>query len=587
VTAAGALTGVVVSIAAQVGGTGVAAAAAPVIHAVGTLVTHTNQPSVAQEQVAVSPAAAGDLLAVAVETKFPNGLPAFTVASMTGGGVTHWAKAFSYQTQDGVYGQELWWGTVTQPGNATLTVDYSTGSANGNTESATSVDVQEFSSSAGAATIWSVDQFGKVDGTTPSTAPTYPTLGPSNPSNAEAYFGYMAVPQSVGAGSTPGVVYQSDVRANQVVYDPSVSGSITPTSSSAGTTWASIGMLVGASTGTADTTAPSVPTGLAVSGTPTSSSVSLSWSASSDNSGGSGVAGYRVFRDGSATPLNSSLVTATSYADTTVSGPKTYSYTVAAVDQAGNQSAPSAPVSVSTPGPSGGSGSDRLTAGQQLATGQSLASPDGRYRLIMQTDGNLVVYAPGQRPLWNSHTGGHTGARAVMQTDGNVVVYDGGGRALWSSDTWGYSGSQLVLQSDGNLVLYSSSSAALWFTGWDRGAGAPNDVLLPGQQLTAGQGLTSANGQYTLVMQSDGNVVEYTASGRALWNTGTWGRSGVRLKQQFDGNLVAYDPNRQALWNSTTWGQPNDRLIVQNDGNVVLYAAAGPALWSSRYGRTY
>ena len=60
-----------------------------------------------------------------------------------------------------------------------------------------------------------------------------------------------------------------------------------------------------------DTAAPSVPGDLAVSGV-TSSSISLSWRASTD-AGGSGVAGYRIYRDGSATPLAS--VTGTTFTD--------------------------------------------------------------------------------------------------------------------------------------------------------------------------------------------------------------------------------------------------------------------------------
>ena len=46
-----------------------------------------------------------------------------------------------------------------------------------------------------------------------------------------------------------------------------------------------------------DTTAPSVPGGLA--GTRTANSIALSWSPSTDNTGGSGLAGYDVYRNGS------------------------------------------------------------------------------------------------------------------------------------------------------------------------------------------------------------------------------------------------------------------------------------------------
>ncbi|MGY1620124.1 PKD domain-containing protein [Geodermatophilus sp. SYSU D00691] len=96
-----------------------------------------------------------------------------------------------------------------------------------------------------------------------------------------------------------------------------------------------------------DSTAPQgppTPTGLAVSGTPTASQVGLGWNAST------GATGYRVYRNGSATPLNPAPVTGTAYTDTTVSGGTTYSYTVSAVDGTGAESPRSSPVTVTTPG---------------------------------------------------------------------------------------------------------------------------------------------------------------------------------------------------------------------------------------------
>jgi hypothetical protein len=61
-------------------------------------------------------------------------------------------------------------------------------------------------------------------------------------------------------------------------------------------------------------------------------------------------------------------------------------------------------------------------------------------RLYLQTDGNLVWYQPGknggQVPVWNSGTQG-TGptTNLVMQNDGNLVLYDLWHRMLWSSKT--------------------------------------------------------------------------------------------------------------------------------------------------------
>src|SRR3989449_106838 len=89
-----------------------------------------------------------------------------------------------------------------------------------------------------------------------------------------------------------------------------------------------------------DTTAPTVPTGLAASAV-TSTSLTLSWNASIDNIG---VAGYRVYRDGT---LVTSL-SGTSASITGLSAGVPYSFTVSAFDASGNASALSAALSVTT-----------------------------------------------------------------------------------------------------------------------------------------------------------------------------------------------------------------------------------------------
>ncbi|MFG3336553.1 RICIN domain-containing protein [Streptomyces tendae] len=102
-------------------------------------------------------------------------------------------------------------------------------------------------------------------------------------------------------------------------------------------------------TGGGDTAAPSVPGNLSVSDS-SSSSVSLSWSASTDDTG---VAGYSVLRNGSQV----GTVSDTSFTDTGLSASTTYSYAVKAFDAAGNLSAASEPVNVTTQ-PGGGGGGD-------------------------------------------------------------------------------------------------------------------------------------------------------------------------------------------------------------------------------------
>ncbi|GAA3029082.1 hypothetical protein GCM10020000_02090 [Streptomyces olivoverticillatus] len=104
--------------------------------------------------------------------------------------------------------------------------------------------------------------------------------------------------------------------------------------------------------------------------------------------------------------------------------------------------------------------SHTLYAPFELQRGESVSSDTAR--LVMQTDGNLVVYDEFNRARWDSHTV-NQGWKAVFQTDGNFVVYTHSGRAVWDSHTYGHPGSRLAVQDDGNVVIYDGSQA-IWAT---------------------------------------------------------------------------------------------------------------------------
>lgn len=106
---------------------------------------------------------------------------------------------------------------------------------------------------------------------------------------------------------------------------------------------------------------------------------------------------------------------------------------------------------------------DTLQAGARLLGGQSLTSSNGRYRLLYQTDGNLVLYDDVDRAaLWASQTSATTVGEALLQGDGNFVIYDGQGVARWATGTAGHTNVRLLVQNDGNLVLYRSDGQAIW-----------------------------------------------------------------------------------------------------------------------------
>jgi hypothetical protein len=118
-----------------------------------------------------------------------------------------------------------------------------------------------------------------------------------------------------------------------------------------------------------DITAPSSPT-LSVSST-TSSMVSLSWTAATDT-GGSGLAGYDILRNGTKIATVSSGVT--TYGDATVTAGITYTYTIVAFDGSANRSAASNQVSATVPLPDITPPNTTITSGPASSTTATNAS---------------------------------------------------------------------------------------------------------------------------------------------------------------------------------------------------------------------
>lgn len=96
-----------------------------------------------------------------------------------------------------------------------------------------------------------------------------------------------------------------------------------------------------------DTTPPTTPTSVTISGATTTNSyyaqvpLTISWSASTDNVG---VVGYYIYRNGVSIVSSTSAFNGTSITDSVQPG--TYTYTVIAYDAAQNQSRPSSPATI-------------------------------------------------------------------------------------------------------------------------------------------------------------------------------------------------------------------------------------------------
>lgn len=108
---------------------------------------------------------------------------------------------------------------------------------------------------------------------------------------------------------------------------------------------------------------------------------------------------------------------------------------------------------------------DTLRQDERLSRDQSLTSNNGCFRLIMQNDGNLVLYNKADTPLWATGTTGKEVNFAIMQADGNFVLYGPDGHPVWAAnpENVGPAGFRLVVQDDGNTVVYANDRPT-WVT---------------------------------------------------------------------------------------------------------------------------
>lgn len=120
-----------------------------------------------------------------------------------------------------------------------------------------------------------------------------------------------------------------------------------------------------------------------------------------------------------------------------------------------------------------------LAAGQSLAAGDYLASPNAQYCALLHDDGNFVLYW-GCLPdkligaMWTSDTAGLGRQSLSMQKDGNLVLYRDG-QAVWASNTAGKSGNLFAqLANDGNFLLYQGTPDEPGTSYWDTSTGQLN-----------------------------------------------------------------------------------------------------------------
>ncbi|MFJ6052258.1 hypothetical protein [Streptomyces sp. NPDC092307] len=246
--------------------------------------------------------------------------------------------------------------------------------------------------------------------------------------------------------------------------------------------------------------------------------------------------------------------------------------------------------------------------GQRLESGARLADKVSRTELVMQPDGNLVLYALGtpggyDLPLWNSGTYGNPGAYALMQEDGNFVIYKQGGGpqtggGIWHTATYGTRtdwrpkaylvGGEFAVDGRGN-----SAAGQRWTS---RTVERQNQLCsdFEGAGYAWGSGNWAQSATVWLVLQQDNNLVMYRKrDGKAIWNSGTYGgsqRVTLQMPYKDRGDLTianaSLNNDGAVRWRTYTGGNPDAWALLQDDGNFVVYKKTGGpgkggALWNS------
>ena len=89
--------------------------------------------------------------------------------------------------------------------------------------------------------------------------------------------------------------------------------------------------------------------------------------------------------------------------------------------------------------------------------------------------------------------------------------------------------------------------------------------------------MVNSNLTRKLVMQQDGNLVQYDNRGRPVWASNSWDY----FKQnelyyciiQSDGNLVIYNNKHKAKWSSNTWNKMENlfyQLRIKDNGIIAI-----------------
>lgn len=378
--------------------------------------------------------------------------------------------------------------------------------------------------------------------------------------------------------------------------------------------------LLGCESPITDTIPPSVPTGVIATAV-SSSQVDLSWDTSTDNVG---VAGYKIYRNGSYLKSVSSSPTFAS--DTNLSPSTQYCYTVSAYDASGNESGLSSQICATTESADittkqwaktyGGNEGDYMKSMQQTSDGGyivvgetfSFGQKKGdMWILKLNSDGDIVwqkTYYAGTQNVnataiqqtsdngfivsgcievvnrredawllkldsngniqWQKTHGGNYSdyINSIQQiSDGYIAVGDTDSFGAGNHDAW-----VLKLDSSGNIQWQKTYGSDGWDTAYSVDKTSDDGYILAGQTHSFGGGYPNTFNMWIIRLDSNGNVQWQNIYG-SNWN------SVNTIQRAADNGFIVSGTKAAGI------GQ-YDMVLIKLDSN-------GSIQWQKAYGGEY
>ena len=182
---------------------------------------------------------------------------------------------------------------------------------------------------------------------------------------------------------------------------------------------------------------------------------------------------------------------------------------------------------------------DQISSGHSLHVNESITSFNEKYKLLMQVDGNLVLYRMSDmQNLWETATRGSGAVQVVMQRDGNLVLYTDGSIP--------YQGPEI--RTNANPSSYNQSPS-----------GISTQAYIIGQQHNP-IFIKKNSVEGNLLTQSDNSILAERKA-NVVWTSET-NKKGSFLKLQNDGNLVIFS-GTTSKWTSNSWAKLAQQKIPE------------------------